>query len=59
MADLWTPRKPKNVEEGPNKFESEKNSLFGETPIKEDKPELSASLNTEQNPAEQAQPHSF
>jgi hypothetical protein len=53
------PRKPKNVEEGPNKSESEKNSLFGGTPIEQDKPELSASFYAEQNPAEQAQPHPY
>jgi hypothetical protein len=58
-ADLWTPREPKNVEEGPNKSESEKNSLFGGTPIEQDKPELSASFYAEQNPAEQAQPHPY
>jgi hypothetical protein len=56
MADLWTPREPKNVEEGPNESESEKNSLFEGTPIKQDEPELSASFYAEQNPAEQAQP---
>jgi hypothetical protein len=34
---------PKNVEEGPNKSESKKNSLFRRTPIEQDEPELSAS----------------
>jgi hypothetical protein len=57
MANLWTPRKLKNVEEGPNKSKSEKNSLFRGTPIEQDEPELSASFYAEQNPAEQAQPH--
>jgi hypothetical protein len=33
--------------------------LFGGTPIEQDKPELSASFYTEQNPAEQAQPHPY
>jgi hypothetical protein len=42
MANLWIPREPKNVEEGPNESESEKNSLFGGTPIEQDEPELSA-----------------
>jgi hypothetical protein len=59
MADLWTPREPKNVEEGPNKSENEKDSLFGGTPIEQDEPELSASFYAEQNPAEQAQPHPY
>jgi hypothetical protein len=59
MADLWTSCELKNVEEGPNESESEKNSLFGETPIEQDKPELSASFYTERNPAEQAQPHPY
>jgi hypothetical protein len=53
------PREPKNVEEGPNESESEKNSLFGGTPIEQDEPELSASFYAEQNPAEQAQPHLY
>jgi hypothetical protein len=47
MANFWTPREPKNVEEGPNKSESEKNLLFGGTPIKQDEPELSASFYAE------------
>jgi hypothetical protein len=59
MADLWTPCELKNVEEGPNESESKKNSLFGGTPIEQDKPELSASFYTERNPAEQAQPHPY
>jgi hypothetical protein len=59
MADLWTPCKLKNVEEGPNKFESEKNLLFGGTPIEQDESELSASFYAEKNPAEQAQLHPF
>jgi hypothetical protein len=58
-ANLWTPHEPKNVEEGPNESESKKNSLFGETPIEQDEPELSASFYAEQNPAEQAQPHPY
>jgi hypothetical protein len=33
--------------------------LFGGTPIEQDKPELSASFYAEQNPAEQAQPHTY
>jgi Ty3 transposon capsid-like protein/Zinc knuckle len=33
--------------------------LFGGTPIEQDKPELSASFYTEQNLAEQAQPHPY
>jgi hypothetical protein len=33
--------------------------LFRGTPIKQDEPELSASLYTEQNPTEQAQPHPY
>jgi hypothetical protein len=33
--------------------------LFRGTPIEQDKPELSASFYTEQNPADQAQPHSY
>jgi hypothetical protein len=53
------PHELKNVEEGPNKSESEKNSLFGGTPIKQDKPELSASFYAEQNLAEQVQPHPY
>jgi hypothetical protein len=59
MADLWTLREPKNVEEGPNKSESEKNSLFRGTPIEQDKPKLSASFYAEQNPANKAQPHPY
>jgi hypothetical protein len=59
MADLWTPCEPKNVEEGPNESESEKNLLVGGTPIEQDEPELSASFYTEQNPTEQAQPHPY
>jgi hypothetical protein len=59
MADLWTPCEPKNVEKGPNKSESKKNSLFAETPIEQDEPELSASFYTEQNPTEQAQPYPY
>jgi hypothetical protein len=47
MADLWTPHEPKNVEEGLNESESEKNSLFGGTPIEQDEPELSASFYAE------------
>jgi hypothetical protein len=47
MADLWTPHELKNVEEGPNKSESEKNLLFRGTPIEQDGPELSASLYAE------------
>jgi hypothetical protein len=59
MADLWTLPELKNVEEGPNKFGSKKNSLFRGTPIKQDKPDLSASFYAEQNPADQAQPHPY
>jgi hypothetical protein len=59
MANLWTPCEPKNVEEGPNKSKSEKNSLFGGTPMEQDEPELSASFYAERNPAEQAQPHPY
>jgi hypothetical protein len=59
MANLWTPHKPKNIEEGPNESESKKNLLFRGTPIKQDKPELSASFYAEQNLSEQAQPHSY
>jgi hypothetical protein len=59
MANLWTPCEPKNVEEGPNEYESEKNLLFGKTPIEQDEPELCASFYAEQNPAEQAQPHPY
>jgi hypothetical protein len=59
MANFRTPHEPKNIEEGPNKSESEKNSLFGGTPIEQDEPELSASFYAEQNPAEQAQPHPY
>jgi hypothetical protein len=59
MANLWTPRKLKNVEEGPNESESEKNLLFGGTPIEQDEPEFSASFYAEQNPTEQAQPHPY
>jgi hypothetical protein len=33
--------------------------LFGATPIEQDKPELSTSFYAEQNPAEQAQLHSY
>jgi hypothetical protein len=33
--------------------------LFGGTPIKQDKTELSASFYAERNPAEQAQPHPY
>jgi hypothetical protein len=33
--------------------------LFRGTPIKQDKPELSASFYTERNPADQAQPHPY
>jgi hypothetical protein len=33
--------------------------LFEGTPIKQDKPELSASFYAERNPAEQAQPHPY
>jgi hypothetical protein len=59
MADLWTPCELKNIEEGPNESESEKNSLFGGTPIEQDEPELSASFYAERNLAEQAQPHPY
>jgi hypothetical protein len=59
MADLWTLHEPNNIEEGPNKFGGKKNSLFRGTPIKQDKPDLSASFYAEQNPAEQAQPHPY
>jgi hypothetical protein len=59
MADLWTPYELKSVEKGPSKSESEKNLLFRGTLIEQDKPELSASFYTEQNPAEQAQPHPY
>jgi hypothetical protein len=59
MADLWIPREPKNVEEGPNKSESEKDLLFRGTPIEQDKTELSASFYTERNPTEQAQCYDF
>jgi hypothetical protein len=59
MADLWTPRELKNVEEGPNKSESKRNLLFRGTPIEQDEPELSASFYTERDPAEQAQPHPY
>jgi hypothetical protein len=52
MADFWTLHEPKNIEEGPNGSESEKNSLFGGTPIEQDKPALSASSYAERNPAE-------
>jgi hypothetical protein len=51
--------KLKNIEEGPNESGSEKNLLFRGTPIEQDEPELSASFYTEQNPAEQAQPHPY
>jgi hypothetical protein len=54
-----TLREPKNVEEGPNKSGSEKKLLFRGIPIEQDKPELSASFYTEQNPADQAQPHPY
>jgi hypothetical protein len=59
MADLWTLRKPKNIEEGPKKSGSKKNLLFRGTPVKQDKPELSASFYAEQNPMDQAQPHPY
>jgi hypothetical protein len=59
MVDLWSLHKPKNIEEGPRKFESKKNLLFRRTPIEQDKPELSASFYTGQNPADQAQPHPY
>jgi hypothetical protein len=59
MANLWTPNEPKNIEEGPNKSKSEKNLLFGGTPIEQDEPELSTSFYAERNPAEQAQPHPY
>jgi hypothetical protein len=59
MADLWTPHELKNIEKGPNKFESKKNLLFRGTPIEQDESELSASFYAEKNPAEQAQPHPF
>jgi hypothetical protein len=59
MADLWTLREPKNIEEGPNESGSKKNSLFRGTPIEQDEPELSAPFYAEQNPAEQAQPHPY
>jgi hypothetical protein len=49
MADIRTPREPKNVEEEPNESESKKNSLFEGTPIEQDEPELSASFYTEQS----------
>jgi hypothetical protein len=53
------PREPKNVEEGPNESENEKDLLFGGTAIEQDEPELSASFYAERNPAEQAQPHPY
>jgi hypothetical protein len=59
MADLWTPREPKNIEEVSNKSECKKNSLFRGTPIEQDEPELSASFYAERNPTEQAQPHPY
>jgi hypothetical protein len=59
MADIWTLHEPKNVEEGPNKSGSKKNLLFRGTPIEQDELELSASLHTERNPADQAQPHPY
>jgi hypothetical protein len=59
MANIWIPREPKSVEEGPNESESEKNSLFRGTLIEQDEPELSASFYAEQNPTEQAQPHLY
>jgi hypothetical protein len=59
MADLWISCELKNIEEGPNKSESEKNLLFRGTPIKQDELELSASFYAEQNPTEQAQPHPY
>jgi hypothetical protein len=54
MADLWSLHKLKNVEEGPNKSGSKKNSLFRGTPIEQDEPELSAPFYAERNPADQA-----
>jgi hypothetical protein len=59
MADLWTLSELKNVEEGPNKSGSGKKLLFRGIPIEQDKPELSASFYTEQNPADQAQSHPY
>jgi hypothetical protein len=59
MADLWTLHEPKNIEEGPNKFGSERNLLFRGTPIEQDEPELFASFYAERNPADQAQPHPY
>jgi hypothetical protein len=59
MANLWTPREPKNVEGGPNESESEKNLLFRGTLIEQDEPELSASFYAERNSTEQAQPHPY
>jgi hypothetical protein len=59
MTDLWSPCKLKNIEEGLNKSESKKKLLFRKTPIEWDEPELSASFYTEQNPADQAQPHLY
>jgi hypothetical protein len=47
MANLWTLRELKNIEEGPNKSGSKKNSLFRGTLIKQDEPELSASFYAE------------
>jgi hypothetical protein len=58
MANLWTLCELKNIEEGPNKSGSKKNSLFRGTPIEQDEPELSASFYAEQNPTDQAQSHS-
>jgi hypothetical protein len=59
MANLWSLCEPKNIEEGPNKSGSKKNSLFRGTPIEQDEPELSASFYAEWNPADQAQPHPY
>jgi hypothetical protein len=44
MADLWSPREPKNIEEGPNESERKNILLFRGTPIEQDKLELSASF---------------
>jgi hypothetical protein len=47
-------REPTNIVEEPNGSDSEKASLFRETPIEieTDKPELSASFYVEKNPLE-------
>ena len=57
LANLWELQE-EIAEGGPSKANS-RDSLFREQIIEDQEPELSASFYTEQNPADQAAPHTF